>query len=471
MNTIAVIDDGISDVTIPDLQFDIIYSPERGFIKNNRPADPFSHGSICAAIIAKYAPNAKIGSIKILDELTLAGKCSHFIKAILWCVEHKIRIIHLSIGTVDPGDFQRLMKVSHYAWANDIIIIAAGKNDDSFTLPASCSNVIGVVACRKYTEDQYAIALAPNRGINFVASSRHKIRLTEEAEDYIPQYANSFAAPVITAHVYNWLQKQKQLDFDSAVCFLAQNSYGPRHKVQDYFFIYEADFPPVSNRIVIESNHTFSALHNQIQIKLDNKHELRAFINQIKEKEIGIILKEPEQKPWSDVRFLLNLLWKQKKCPVLAFCMPINKIVFHHRLYVPGMLEKYYELNIQYRECPVIILYGTESRQIAMALKKYFYKDHYHPLLFSDCMEYFLDGFYYIEKNKIPACQWFKMSHQVNADLVLFVVTECRKFKQFADLIVCCGESEWDMAADLNINEKPGLIKTIYLKIVELLSE
>jgi hypothetical protein len=66
---VAGIDDGISETlyNIGRLDFDIEINHGLSADKR-REYNPFlaSHGTTCAAIIKKYAPNARLGSIKIL---------------------------------------------------------------------------------------------------------------------------------------------------------------------------------------------------------------------------------------------------------------------------------------------------------------------------------------------------------------------------------------------------------------------
>ena len=69
---IAVIDDGISEklYDVGQLRHNILITPELHVIER-AGYDPFlpSHGTTCAAIIKKYAPDAVLSSIKVLISL------------------------------------------------------------------------------------------------------------------------------------------------------------------------------------------------------------------------------------------------------------------------------------------------------------------------------------------------------------------------------------------------------------------
>jgi hypothetical protein len=196
--TIVIIDDDVAKRVIPDLCFDFCCFD--GTIQQNdeNEISPNSHGSICAAIIRKYAPQAKIGSIRILNGETMCGDVSDLVAAIEWCIEHKVKIIHLSIGSVEAQDIIPLYET--ISKAQDSIIIAACKNGRNVTFPASFPNVIGVKTDEELLNNQYRLNTYPNGGIEFVASSRHP-------ETPI---CNSFAAPLITAEVWHCLNENPE---------------------------------------------------------------------------------------------------------------------------------------------------------------------------------------------------------------------------------------------------------------------
>ncbi|MDR2572248.1 MAG: S8 family serine peptidase [Oscillospiraceae bacterium] len=198
---VAIIDDGVSQQVIHDLCFDLYFN---GSLQNNKDdISPYSHGSICAAIIKKYMPDSKIGSIRILDGETMRGNVLALTNAISWCAEQKIRIIHLSIGSVENQDIIPLFEAIEKA--DESIVIAACKNVRNVTFPASFPNVIGVRTDEGLSSGRYKLSPYPNGGIEFSASSCHNIVLSNGLPEYKTPICNSFAAPLITAEVYRFL--------------------------------------------------------------------------------------------------------------------------------------------------------------------------------------------------------------------------------------------------------------------------
>ena len=152
-NVIAVIDDGISEITIPNLEFrKKVY--RKKIVDDDTVIDDFSHGSICASIIKKYAPNARFGSIRILNK-TGRGSIKKLIEAIKWCIKNAVKIIHLSIGTTQACDIPGLYNIVNEATEKGCIFIAACKNYSNVSFPASFRNVIGVRADETLTGMEY----------------------------------------------------------------------------------------------------------------------------------------------------------------------------------------------------------------------------------------------------------------------------------------------------------------------------
>ncbi|WP_429083742.1 S8 family serine peptidase [Brassicibacter mesophilus] len=160
-----------------------------------------SHGTTCAAIIRKYYKKGILSSIKILDENDLGSK-QRLIRAIEWCIDNKVDIVHLSIGSVYYGDKKELQKIIDKANDFGLLIIAANKNEDVITYPASFHNVIGVKSQRHKSleEGQYTYTFKPFDGIEITSCGSHLLE-NYKGKQYTTQNCNSFAAPMITAMV------------------------------------------------------------------------------------------------------------------------------------------------------------------------------------------------------------------------------------------------------------------------------
>src|ERR687893_984157 len=61
-------------------------------------ADAFGHGTACADIIRRAAPDCELYSVKVLGA-RLSGKGTAFLAGLRWAVEQRMQVINLSLGT------------------------------------------------------------------------------------------------------------------------------------------------------------------------------------------------------------------------------------------------------------------------------------------------------------------------------------------------------------------------------------
>lgn len=230
---ITIIDDGINQnlYDTGELKHNIQITPEL-HIHERVGYDPFlpSHGTTCAAIIKKYAPEAVLSSVKILNDDSRKGMKTQLIRALEWCVENNIRLINLSLGTIDYKDFIEVEKAVKYAWENGVIIVAACNNRNVFTCPASLENVIGVKCdtSGKLNGTEYIYNSFPPDGIDITACGIHDL-VKYSGESKVTSSCNSFAAPDVTALVYNIIKNNPNMGLYELKEVLKQNSADSKH--------------------------------------------------------------------------------------------------------------------------------------------------------------------------------------------------------------------------------------------------
>lgn len=88
-------------------------------------------------------PDCVISSVQILDENGQGG-INKLRQAFEWCLEEKIDIVNLSLGTTNFRDKEVLQQIVNDYVRKGLIIIAAFSNEYVTTYPAFFSNVIGV---------------------------------------------------------------------------------------------------------------------------------------------------------------------------------------------------------------------------------------------------------------------------------------------------------------------------------------
>ncbi|MES2209391.1 MAG: S8 family serine peptidase, partial [Chloroflexota bacterium] len=149
---VALLDTGV-DASHPDLSGQLVAGTSI-LDGSAGTADPNGHGTWMAGIIAAATDNgtgiAGIGyagvsimPVTVLDSAGL-GTDSDIIEGIVWAVANGADVINMSFS--NPGYSAALQAAIDYAWANDVVLVAAVGNDGlgSATFPAGDRGVIGV---------------------------------------------------------------------------------------------------------------------------------------------------------------------------------------------------------------------------------------------------------------------------------------------------------------------------------------
>ncbi len=215
---VAVIDDGINEAYFHtgSLPHNVEISPALE-IYNRTGYNPYllSHGTNCAAIIKKYAPDAVISSVKILNGTTFTAKKDQLMLALEWCYTNRIRLVHLSLGSTFFMDFEEISALVDNMIHSGIILVAACHNRNIFTCPASLSGVIGVKCdtSRQLEEKEYLYHSRPQDGIRITACSEHTL-VNCHGEAAVTPLSNSYAAPYITALVHRIMTHHPDITLD-----------------------------------------------------------------------------------------------------------------------------------------------------------------------------------------------------------------------------------------------------------------
>lgn len=222
---IGIIDDGVNYVNfnIKELFYDVEITPSLEIKNRDDIKVNISHGTICAAIIKNYLPEVILSSIKILDSST-KGTIEQLVLAIKWCIEKKIKIINMSLGSICCKDYESIKSIIDYAYKKGTIIIAASNNKDYITYPSVLSNVIGVKADRTgmVKEGEYFYNILPKDGVEISGFSNFV--LTNNNSEMVIDTANSFASPYITVLVYNKVKSNSDVTIDDIKENLFMNS-------------------------------------------------------------------------------------------------------------------------------------------------------------------------------------------------------------------------------------------------------
>jgi subtilisin family serine protease len=148
--SVAIVDSGI-DTAHPDLVGKVVESVEarvegkRVIFDPSNAGDSAGHGTACAGIVAKIAPDSRIYSIKVLGAEGL-GDGQAFLAGLEYAINKRYQVINLSLGTTKPQFFAPLHDLLDRAYQAGCVVVAAANNLPQPSFPSVfSSSLISVI--------------------------------------------------------------------------------------------------------------------------------------------------------------------------------------------------------------------------------------------------------------------------------------------------------------------------------------
>jgi len=424
---IAVIDEGIVPTFKDELNIveDLMVNSENSVV--NRPDNVpviTDHGLNVCKIINMYAPEAEIISIRIFSTIEMKTSTDKLIAAFEYCLDKQIPIIHLSGGTVNLFDDYLLRDVIKKIINNNQIIVAAHSNNKGFS--ARADELFG-----SYCE-------VNNRwGYSFVFSSNHKINLNKNI-NYITQTANSYAAPVLTAKIYNILNSKN----DNKVIL---NELGMDNNVflwESPFFLDDVTIINLDNKVILKEILPFEIknIYYNVPFEVNSKDYIfiphnNKEINIIKFKEFLSLL------PINDNRIRIfylgissNNIESIMKSYPFEFCLLPNDDI-----YPIGISHNYL------KDWGTIYFQGDRENvyYIMVGLKNAFLEDGFNCFPISDYLEATLYDIYYF-KDLAKSSRRAQLEYALEPDVEL-VYSKDKSYREIEDSVLIKVMEEGDM--------------------------
>lgn len=226
---IAVIDSGI-DAEHPDLRGKLVSAVEahaenkRVVFLPSETGDSAGHGTSCAGIISKIAPDARFASIKVLGAGGI-GDGQAFLAGLEYAIKNRYRLINLSLGTTKPQFFAPLHDLLDRAYQAGCIVVAAANNLPQPSFPSVFSS--SLISVSKSAEtDPFNFGFKYGEIIELTAPGVN-VRTAWLNGGYKSLTGNSFACPHIVGIIALLLESHPELtpfQVKSALYAIAQEN-------------------------------------------------------------------------------------------------------------------------------------------------------------------------------------------------------------------------------------------------------
>lgn len=156
--------------------------------------DLFGHGTACAGIIHRLAPEARLTSVRVLGR-TLRGRSKVFLRALAWAVAEGYDVINLSLSTSKRDWALPFYEICDEAYFRGSFVVTSADNRPGTTFPSLYSSVASV-ACN-LAKDPFEFYANPDPPTEFLAPGID-LEVPWRGNGTMRATGNSFAAPHIS---------------------------------------------------------------------------------------------------------------------------------------------------------------------------------------------------------------------------------------------------------------------------------
>ncbi|MCL2052356.1 MAG: S8 family serine peptidase [Lachnospiraceae bacterium] len=461
---IAVIDDGInvSYFGLKPLKRDLEVDEDLNIISRSN-ADQLcnTHGSICAAIILKHFPEAEITSIKVLDSKTRKGTLPQLLKALEWCLETRIPVINLSIGSTQFQDFSSIRRLITALYRQGSIIVAAYNNQNIYTVPASLECVIGVRHNKELKVGKYLVSNEFEFLVEVNVPHYFKNIYSHEIE---APASNSYAAPYITALVCQMLKG----GLSAQLCFIWEKLSRKRFSSFSPNFCVMPDIIDEAEVVDLSGNENCGLFYFKVNkiYTIANIDEL-SLINQltyivvIAERESDLLAVRDNL---HDIEAYIRGIFYCFKAENTQYCIKIGERAWYETYY----LKKFKKSKQVKIDIPLVYLKGTKEALIPILkeLEMILTLEDYSVKIVGEFKRAYLYGFEFSKNHKSRLNVINNVYQHFQPDIIICGILENMPSDLITGLPTCCGEE--DLYLDLKeFGEGCNHSRLIYQKILE----
>lgn len=172
--------------------------------------DLFGHGTACAALIRRTAPDCDLHSVRVLGE-RLTGRGEVLTAGLRFAIERGARVVNLSLSTGKRDHYAALHEVADEAAFAGMVLVCALDNAPGPTYPSQFSSVVSVAATAAPDDgDPFPLVANPHPPAD-VGAPGIDVEVAWAGGGSIVATGNSFAAPVVTGLVARLLSAHPHL--------------------------------------------------------------------------------------------------------------------------------------------------------------------------------------------------------------------------------------------------------------------
>jgi subtilisin family serine protease len=169
--------------------------------------DACGHGTACAGIVRRTAPDCEIHSVRVLGEKG-SGTGAMLIAGLRWAVRQNFDVINLSLSTTRARFTDELRLLADEAYFRRTVIVASAHNSPVESFPWRFASVISVGSHHEDTADLYLYNPLPP--VEFFAPGQN-VQVAWLGGTTIRSTGNSFATPYIAGLCARILSKHPRM--------------------------------------------------------------------------------------------------------------------------------------------------------------------------------------------------------------------------------------------------------------------
>lgn len=169
--------------------------------------DLFGHGTACAGIIRRVAPECRLHSVRVLGE-RLTGKGLVFAAGLEWAIEQGMRVVNLSLSTGREDYYAVFHELADKAYFAGVMLVCAVNNVPAPSYPSQYASVFSVAAHER--SDPFGFDWNPAPPAELGAPGID-VTVAWKGGGTIVTTGNSFAAPHVAGLLARLLSKHPDL--------------------------------------------------------------------------------------------------------------------------------------------------------------------------------------------------------------------------------------------------------------------